>query len=105
MLIKKKKYKFRPPFRNFFFSSNFVKILFPYQKNKNRTSVLISLFNREEKSLRHVAIGANFWMTTNQNDTLKADSHCFKLHRSFLTSFNLSNVGELLWVKSEKKRI
>ena len=37
-------------------------------------------------------------MPTNQ----KVDSHYFKLHRSFLISFNLSNVGEIFWVKSER---
>ena len=30
------------------------------------------------------------------------DSHCFKLHRSYLVSFNLSNVGEIFWVKSKR---
>ena len=30
------------------------------------------------------------------------DSHCFKLHRAYLISFNLSNVGEIFWVKSER---
>ena len=30
------------------------------------------------------------------------DSHCFKLHRSYLISFNLSNVGEIFWVKSDR---
>ena len=30
------------------------------------------------------------------------DSHCFKLHRSYLISFNLSNVGEIFWVESER---
>ena len=29
------------------------------------------------------------------------DSHCFKLHRSYLISFNLSNVGKIFWVESE----
>ena len=29
------------------------------------------------------------------------DSHCFKLHRSHLISFNLSNVSEIFWFKSE----
>ena len=30
------------------------------------------------------------------------DSQCFKLYRSYLISFNLSNVGEIFWVKSER---
>ena len=37
-------------------------------------------------------------MTTNQNVTLKVDSHCFKLHRSYSISFNLSNVGDIFGV-------
>ena len=43
-------------------------------------------------------------MTTNQNVTQKLDSNCFKLHRSYLISFNLSNVGEIFWVESERKK-
>ena len=39
----------------------------------------------------------NFWMTRNQN---KVD--CFKLRRSYLISFNLSNVREMFSVKSER---
>ena len=35
-----------------------------------------SMYNREERSLRHVAMVANFWMTTNRKFT----SHCSKLH-------------------------
>ena len=30
------------------------------------------------------------------------DSHCFKIHRSYLVSFNLSNFGEIFWVKSKR---
>ena len=29
------------------------------------------------------------------------DSHCFKLHRSYLISLNLSNVGKIFWLESE----
>ena len=29
-------------------------------------------------------------------------SHCFKLHQSYLISFNLSNVGEIFWFESER---
>ena len=43
-------------------------------------------------------------MTTNQNATQKVDSNCFKLHRSYLISFNLSNVGEIIWIESERKK-
>ena len=31
-------------------------------------------------------------------DDNKSKRHCFKLHRSYLISFNLSNVGEIFWV-------
>ena len=30
------------------------------------------------------------------------DLHCSKLHWSYFISFNLSNVGEIVWVKSER---
>ena len=35
---------------------------------------------------------------------LNENSHCFKLHRSYSLSFNLSNVGEIFWIESERKR-
>ena len=43
-------------------------------------------FNIIEKRSRYVTLPwqQNFWMTTNQNVALKVDSHCFKLHRSYL---------------------
>ena len=46
--------------------------------------------------LRHVAMVAKFL------DDNKSKRHCFKLHRSYLISFNLSNVGEIFWVKSDR---
>ena len=46
--------------------------------------------NREQKSLHHVAMVAKFL----DDITYKVNSHCFKLHRSYSISFNLSNVGE-----------
>ena len=52
---------------------------------------------REEKSFRHVAMVAKFL------DDNKSKRHCFKLHRSYLISFNLSNVGEIFLVDSERK--
>ena len=33
---------------------------------------------------------------------LKKNTHCFKLHRSYLISC-LSSVGEILWVESERR--
>ena len=41
-------------------------------------------------------------MTKKQKFTWKEISHRFKLHRSYSISFNLSKVGEIFWVKSEK---
>ena len=58
--------------------------------------------NREEKSIRHVAMVANVLDDKKRKRHLKVNSRCFKLHRSYLISFNLSNDGEIFWVKSEK---
>ena len=41
-------------------------------------------------------------MTTNRKFTWKEISRRFKLHRSYSISFNLSKVGEIFWVESEK---
>ena len=41
-------------------------------------------------------------MTTDRKFTLKVNSHCFKLHRSYSISFHLSNVGEIFWIESER---
>ena len=54
---------------------------------------------RQEESLRHVAMVATF---LDDNKPKRHCSHCFKLHRAYLISFNLSNVGEIFWVKSER---
>ena len=32
-----------------------------------------------------------------ENVTLKLNLHCFKLHRLYSVSFNLSNVGKIFW--------
>ena len=60
---------------------------------------------REEKSLRHVAMVETF-LDDNKPKVhlLNENSHCFKLHRSYSLSFNLSNVGEIFWIESERKR-
>ena len=44
----------------------------------------------------------NFSMTTKWKFTKKVNSHCFKLHRYYSVSFNLSNVGEIFWIESER---
>ena len=41
------------------------------------------------------------WQQT-KTSLKKVNSHCFKLHRSYLISFNLSNVGKIFRVKSER---
>ena len=47
--------------------------------------------NREEKSLRPVAMEENFLDDNKPKTSLrKSISHCFKLHRSYSISFNLS---------------
>ena len=52
--------------------------------------------HRKEKSLLHVA------MVATENVTWKVNSHCFKLLRFYSFSFNLSNVGEISGVESER---
>ena len=61
-------------------------------------------YTREEKSLRHVAMVAKFLDDNKPKRHLKSGFALFhwKLHRSYLISFNLSNVGEISWVKSER---
>ena len=60
---------------------------------------------REEKSLRHVAMVETFLDDNKPKlHLLNENSHCFKLHRSYSLSFNLSNVGEIFWIQSERKR-
>ena len=59
--------------------------------------------NREEKLLHHVAMVTKFLDDNKPKRHLKKlNSHCFKLHRSYLISFNLSNVSEIFRVKSER---
>ena len=56
------------------------------------------LIDREEKSLRHVAIAAKFLDENKLRTSLNSlNSHCFKRHCSYSVSFNLSNVGEIFW--------
>ena len=41
-------------------------------------------------------------MITNREFTQNVNSHCFKLNRSYSVSFNLSNVGEIFRVESQR---
>ena len=60
---------------------------------------------REEKSLRHVAMVETFLDDNKPKlHLLNENSHGFKLQRSYSLSFNLSNVGEIFWIESERKR-
>ena len=58
--------------------------------------------NREEKSLRHVAMVAKVLDDSKPKIHQKENLHRFKLHRSYLISFNLSKVGEIFLVESER---
>ena len=49
--------------------------------------------NREEKSLRHVAMVATF---LDDNKT-KTSLRSFKRHRSYSVSFNMLNLDKILW--------
>ena len=51
--------------------------------------------HREEKSLTHVTKVAKFLDDSNGENVT---SDCFKIHRSYSISFNLSNVGSIFWV-------
>ena len=57
--------------------------------------------NREEKSLRHVAMVAKFLDDDKSESHLKSEFSLFQLHRSFLISFNLSKVGEIFGLNSK----
>ena len=60
---------------------------------------------REEKTLRHVAMVAKLLDDNKSKRHLKkVDSYsdCFKLHRSYLISFNFSNGGHIFWIESER---
>ena len=58
--------------------------------------------NREEKSLRHVAIVAKFLDDNKPKIHLKRELAVWlKLHRSYSIPFNVSNVGDISGVESE----
>ena len=46
--------------------------------------------------------GQILWMIPNKNLTQKENLHCFKLHQSYSISLNLSNVGKISGVESER---
>ena len=66
----------------------------------------------EEKSFCHVTMVAKF-LDDNKLSHLKAYLHYFKLHQSYLISFNLANLGEIffgtvsivIWVLKKKATI
>ena len=54
--------------------------------------------DKEEKSFSHIAMVVKFPDDNKLKTSLKkVNLHCFKLHRSYTVSFNLSNVGEIFW--------
>ena len=55
-----------------------------------------------EKSLRHVALAAKFLDDNKPKILQKENLHRFRLHRSYLISFNLSKVGEIFLIESER---
>ena len=57
------------------------------------------LVNREEKSLRHVAMVAKFLDDKKPKRHLKSG---FALFQTTSILFNLSNDGEIFWVKSKR---
>ena len=57
---------------------------------------------REEKSLRHVTLVAKRLDDNKPKIYQKENLHRFKLHRSYLISFNLSKVGEIFLVEFER---
>ena len=67
--------------------------------------IVVSFFRiNREKSLRNVVIMmvAKFLDDNKPKRHLKSDSHCFRLHRSYLNSLNFSKVGEIFRVESER---
>ena len=59
----------------------------------------ILLQNREGKLLRHVAMVAKFVDDNKPKIHLRSK---FALHRCYSVSFNLSYVGEIFWIESER---
>ena len=62
---------------------------------------VIQICNREEKSLRHVAIVANF-LDDNTKTSLKKWIRTVSKSSSYLILFTLSNVGEIFWVEPKR---
>ena len=59
--------------------------------------------NREEKSLRHVAMVANFFGRQQIKTSLKKWVRAVSISSILLNFiYNLSNVGEIFWVESER---
>ena len=54
----------------------------------NSPILILEHFNKTQESL------SNEDGNGNKNVTQKVNSHCFKLHRSYSNSFNLSNVSD-----------
>ena len=74
----------------------------PCTLNSAENLAALSSANREEKSLRDVAVVAQFLDDNKPKASLKVNSHCFKLHWFYLISFNLSNIGKFSGVESKR---
>ena len=64
---------------------------------QSHAQLKLKMANREEKSLRHVAIVAKFLDDNKLIKSLKVYSHYFKPYRSYSISFNLANLGEIFF--------
>ena len=64
--------------------------------------IIFSKLNREKTLIRHVALVAKF---LDDDKVENVTSNCFKLHRSYSVSFNLSNVGEIFCDRIRKDHI
>ena len=60
--------------------------------------------NRQEKSLRHVAMVARFLDDSKPKKSLKSLLALFQLHQSYSISFNLANRGATTAKKFTKQR-
>ena len=68
---------------------------------KNQQMMTVTLMNMKACSYLYkqtLETGSHFAMVAkflDENITLKLNLHCFKLHRPYSVSFNLSNVGKI----------
>ena len=78
-------------------SRGFIKVF-----NRRGTGFNSRAKNREEKLLRHIVMVAKFLDDNKPKRHLKSGFALFQMSLALLVSFNLSNVGKIFWVKSER---